>query len=172
MTEDWQQILSDFGPDVWRTIRSLVGNEADARDCYQVVFLDAFRYSKKHRVDNWKALLKRMARLRALDQLRRKYRQSDYFDDAQSTAEAVSSEPSPDARLRTAELSSKLREGLGELTPQQAEAFVMRYVDQLSYDEIAERLASNRNAIGAILSRARKQLRIVFSRPSTGGVRR
>lgn len=172
MTEDWQQILSDFGPDVWRTIRSLVGNEADARDCYQAVFLDAFRYSKTHRVDNWKALLKRMARLRALDQLRRKYRRSERFDDSLSPDEAVSLEPSPDAQLRAVELAEKLRAGLGELTPQQAEAFVMRYVDQLSYDEIAERLASNRNAIGAMLSRARKQLRMVFGRPSTGGVRR
>jgi len=172
MTEDWQQILADFGPEVWRTIRSLVGNEADARDCYQVVFLDAFRYAKKHQVENWKALLKRMARLRALDQLRRKYRQSNVLDDSATADEAISTEPSPDAGLHTSELSEKLRAGLAELTPQQAEAFAMRYVDQLSYDEIAERLASNRNAIGAMLSRARKQLRIVLSRPDKSGVRR
>ena len=168
---DWQQILSDFGPDVWRTICSLVGNEADARDCYQVVFLDAFRYSKTHRVANWQALLKRMARLRALDHLRRRYRQSVRFDEAGLADEPISSLPSPDTQLGTKELTEKLREGLSELTTQQAEAFVLRYVDQLSYDEIAERLDSNRNAIGAMLSRARKQLRAVLGRSSSSGIR-
>ena len=34
----------------------------------------------------------------------------------------------------------------------------MRYVEELPYDEIAERTQSNRNAVGVMLNRARRQL--------------
>ncbi len=43
LKHDWQQILADYGPSVWRTGCCLLGNEADARDCYQPVFLKAFQ---------------------------------------------------------------------------------------------------------------------------------
>ena len=61
--------------------------------------------------------------------------------------------------MEAAELAERLRVCLAMLSPQQAEAFVMRYVEQLSYDQIAKRTGSNRNAVGVMLNRARKQLR-------------
>ena len=47
----------------------------------------------------------------------------------------------------------------------------MRFVDQLSYDEIAERTGSNRNAVGAMLNRARTQLRQHFEENSRTAVK-
>ena len=167
MAENWQQILSEFGPDVWRTVRCLVGNEADARDCYQIVFLDAFQFSKKQAIRDWQSILQRMARLRALDHLRKRYRQAAHVDNSTTSEEAISKLPSAESTVESTELGERLRASLAELTPEQAEVFVMRYVDQLSYDEIAERIGSNRNAIGAKLSRARKQLRILLGQTTT-----
>lgn len=172
MTEDWQQILAEHGPSVWRTVRCLVGNEADARDCYQVVFLDAFQFSKQQPIRNWKAILKRMARLRALDFLRKRYRRSARVENVAVTEVAVSTLPSPEENIASTELGERLRASLAKLTPEQAEVFVMRYVDQMSYDEIAERIGSNRNAIGAKLSRARDALRILLDRPAVNKPKR
>lgn len=159
MQDDWQRILADFGPAVWRILRCLLGHEADARDCYQTVFLEAFQYSRKQTVDDWGKLLKRIARNRAYDLLRRRYRTASQVDAAADPGNSASRIPGPQAEAEAAELADRLRAGLALLPPQQAEAFVMRFVEQLSYDEIAERTGSNRNAVGAVLNRARARLR-------------
>jgi len=156
---DWRQILTDHGPPVWRTVRCLLGNEADACDCYQAVFLEAFQFSRVERVKDWPKLLKRIARMRALDVLRKRYRHAGHVDSTANTDDAVSRLPGPADELEAAELAERLRACLALLSQQQAEVFVMRYVEQLSYDEIAERTGSNRNAVGVMLNRARTQLR-------------
>ena len=159
MENDWQQILTEFGPMVWRTVKCLVGNEADARDCYQIVFMQAFRFAQENAVQDWPKLLNRFARMRALDQLRKRYRRASHVDASATADLAISPTPGPEAELELSELAERLRHGIGQLSPQQAEAFVLRFVEQLSYDEIAERIGSNRNAVGVLLNRARKQLR-------------
>jgi RNA polymerase sigma factor (sigma-70 family) len=159
MEHDWPRILSAHGPAVWRLLRCLVGHEADARDCYQTVFLDALQFSRKQSVDDWDKLLNRIARLRALDLLRKRYRTVARIDVMVDPGNSVSRSPAPEEESEAAELADRLRTCLALLPPQQAEVFVMRFVEQLSYDEIAERTGSNRNAVGAMLNRARTQLR-------------
>ena len=162
MEIDWQQLLSEHGPVVWRKLRSLVGNEADASDCYQNVFLEAFRLSKHSCVDDWNALLGRIARMRALDVLRKRYRRDAVMDPAACAAETFSRLPSPEDVMQANELSERLRVAIASIAPQQAEAFVMRYIEHLTYDEIAERTDSNRNAVGVMLNRAKRQLRFLL----------
>lgn len=162
MQIDWQQILAEHGPAVWRTVRCLVGNEADARDCYQTVFLEALQLAKKDKVASWEQLLKHIARMRALDLLRKRYRRATHIDSSASTDGAICRLPSATSQLEAIELSERLRVSLASISPPQAEAFVMRYVEKLSYDQIAERTGSNRNAVGVMLNRARKQLRTLL----------
>ena len=159
MEHDWPRIVSDHGPGVWRILRCLVGHDADARDCYQTVFLEALQFSRKQSVDDWGKLLKRIARIRALDVLRTRYRAAARIDVAANPGHSVSRFSAPEDEAAAAELADQLRACLALLPPQQAEVFVMRFVEQLSYDEIAERTGSNRNAVGAMLNRARTQLR-------------
>jgi RNA polymerase sigma-70 factor (ECF subfamily) len=136
-----------------------VGHEADARDCYQTVFLEAFQYSRKQTIDDWDKLLKRIARTRGFDALRKRYRTAGRIDAAADPGDSVSQLPAPEDEAEASELADQLRACLALLPPRQAEIFVMRFVEQLSYDEIAERTGSNRNAVGAMLNRARTQLR-------------
>ena len=159
MEHDWPRILSDHGPAVWRVLRCLVGQEADARDCYQAVFLDALRFSREHTVEDWEKLLKRIARMRAIDLLRQRYRAAARIEAAANPEETASRFPAPDDVAEAAELAEHLRACLTLLPARQAEVFVMRFVEQLSYDEIAARTGSNRSAVGAMLNRARSQLR-------------
>lgn len=158
MEIDWQQILEHYGPAVWRTVRSLLGNEADAKDCYQTVFLEALQFSRRSEVEDWSHLLGRFARVRALDVLRIRYRRAEQVDGEASIETAECRSATASDELDAKELSDRLRGALAAISVEQAEVFVMRYVDQMTYDEIAERTNSNRNAVGAMLSRARKQL--------------
>ncbi len=171
MEYDWPRILSAHGPAVWRILRCLVGHEADARDCYQTVFLEALQFSRKQSVDDWDKLLHRIAQVRALDSLRKRYRTAARIDATADPGNVVGRMPAPDGEAEAAELADQLRVGLALLPPQQAETFVMRFVEQLSYDEIAERTGSNRNAVGATLNRARTQLRRHFEEDNRTAVK-
>jgi RNA polymerase sigma-70 factor (ECF subfamily) len=159
MEHDWPRILSEHGPAVWRVLRCVIGNEADARDCYQAVFLEGFQFSRNQAVNDWEKLLKHIARMRALDLLRQRYRAARHLDATADLTDFVSPSPAPEVEAQAAELADQLRASLALLPPKQAEAFVMRFVEKLSYDQIAERTGSNRNAVGAMLNRARTQLR-------------
>ncbi len=159
MEHNWPQILSAHGPAVWRILLCLVGHHADARDCYQTVFLEAFQYSSKETIEDWDKLLQRIARTRGIDAIRKRYRAAGRIDATADPGTSVSRMPAPEDEAVAAELADQLRTGLALLPPQQAEVFVMRFVEHLSYDQIAERTGSNRNAVGAMLARARTQLR-------------
>jgi len=58
---DWQQIVDDYGPQVWGTAYRLLGQEVDAADCFQQTFLAAFKAVDGKPVRYWSALLKRIA---------------------------------------------------------------------------------------------------------------
>ena len=44
---DWQAIVRDHGPAVWRTAHRLLGNRADAEECFQETFADAVEYTRR-----------------------------------------------------------------------------------------------------------------------------
>src|SRR5438552_1962578 len=121
MEHDWPQLLSAHGPAVWRLLLCLVGHEADARDCYQTVFLEAFQYSSKQTVDDWDKLLKRIARTRGVDALRKRYRAAGRIDATADPGDFVSQLSAPEDEAVAAELADQLRTCLALLPPQQAE---------------------------------------------------
>lgn len=73
---DWDAIVGQHGRLVWRTAYRLLGNHADASDCFQETFLSALSAARTRRVGNWGGFLQRLATARALDRLRHRRRQA------------------------------------------------------------------------------------------------
>ena len=70
---DWEGILREHGPSVWRTAYRLTANRADAEECFQETFVAALEYVRQGKsVQHWRALLQRIATTRAIDRLRRR----------------------------------------------------------------------------------------------------
>ncbi len=147
---DWQEVVEQHGPLVWRTGYRLLGNDADASDCFQKVFLDAIQVARREPVRQWSALLRRLATARALDLMRDRYRRRNRSEPLTAVAEAISREPLPDQQAEAAELTEQLRVALAELPDQQAHVFCHRWLDGLSYEQIAEQLDLK---IGTVKSR-------------------
>ena len=61
------------------------------------------------------------------------------------------------------ELHERLRLSLAKLSPQQAETFYLRYMEELDYGEIAEALGIDVNQVGVVLHRARARLREILA---------
>lgn len=160
--EDWQSIVSRHQAMVWQTVHRLVGQEADAADCFQETFLAAVEYARKQPVKNWAGLLKRIAITKALDRLRHRYRQAGYCQTLDETLLPAGDEPGPADRLQNTELAERLRQALAELPAQQAEVFCLRFVEGASYRQIARQMGVKTNAIGVLLHRGRTRLKALL----------
>lgn len=156
---DWDAIVSRDGPAVWRTVWRLLGNRADAEDCFQETFLGALEVFRRQTVHHPQAMLQRLATARALDRLRRRYRRAAKESPAVEWEALSTGEPLPPQLAESHELSERLRDALTELPPKQAEAFCLFYLDGWDYQQIADHLHGTVNAVGVLLHRARLRLR-------------
>jgi RNA polymerase sigma-70 factor (ECF subfamily) len=137
---------------VYRLMVRMVGKE-DAADLTQQVYLRVFRsidkFTGASRLSTW---IYRIAVNEALQHLRRKSRHSTV---------ALDHDPIDHAHFHeeTSELAEVLISAMAELDPELRAAFVLREVDELSYDTIAEILDIPMGTVGSRLNRARRVLR-------------
>ena len=162
---DWDAIVAREGPSVWRTVYRIVGNRADAEDCFQDTFLAALCVWRRESVAHPHALLQRMATARALDRLRRRYRRAAREGGAAEWEHLSNRGIEPSQLAESAELSARLREALGSLPSKQAEAFCLFYLDGWDYQQIAAHLQGSVNTVGVLLHRARHRLKHLLGEP-------
>jgi RNA polymerase sigma-70 factor (ECF subfamily) len=162
---NWQVIIEEHGPIVWQTAYRLLGNHAETADCFQETFLCALEVSQRQRVRNFPALLARLATTRAIDRLRERLRRSRHEPSIAERAYARSAAPSPEGQAQANELAATLRAALAKLPPQEARAFCLRYLNGMSYRQIAAELDIKTNAAGVLLHRAKARLRGLLRSP-------
>jgi RNA polymerase sigma-70 factor (ECF subfamily) len=155
---DWESVVRQHLTFVWRTVYRLVGNHADAWDCTQETFLEAVKIDRRQPVRNWHALLRPLATARALDLLRLRYRERNRRSLAAEPTQAVREEPGPSQYSEAHELADRLRAAVGQLPHRQAEVFCMSCFEQITSEEVAQRLGIRPTAVRMLLCRARKRL--------------
>jgi len=163
---DWQAIVRDHGPAVWQTAYRLLANHSDAADCFQESFLAAFEIASREPVRNVAGLLVRLATTRAIDKLRQRTRQEQRRTDS-SDCEPAGSEADPLDQAHTNELAAQLREQIGRLPPQEARVFCLRYLNDMSYRQIARELNIAISVVGVSLYRAKARLRAALAAAQT-----
>ena len=160
---DWEGILREHGSAAWRTAYRLLGNHADADECFQETFVDALRFTRENRtpVLKWNSLLVRLATARAVDRLRQRVRRSsrELPDCDLQILPDRHRDSRPQERAEQAELSARLRLALAHLPPKQAGAFCLHCLEGWSYREVAEHLSTSTDDVGVLLHRARAALK-------------
>jgi RNA polymerase sigma factor (sigma-70 family) len=152
------EIVAAHADAVWRTACRLLNNHADALDCYQDTFMDAMRLDGRT-VRNWEATLRSIATRRAIDQLRRRYRDqkvqplTDYEE---------AKDERPEHRATAEEFRQQVRLALATVSPQQAEAFWLRHIEQLDSNEIAKQMDLQPGNVRVLVHRAAEQLRQIL----------
>jgi RNA polymerase sigma-70 factor (ECF subfamily) len=140
---------------VARICRGLLRDRAEAEDAAQQVFLSAYRALLSGIVPRepvaWLAAIARnecLARLRASSPTSR------------VTREPIEG-PSADTAVSAAQMSdvASLWAEVARLPPLQREAFLLREVRGLSYEQLATELEMSRPSVRSLLSRARSRLR-------------
>ncbi len=154
---DWPAIVEQHGPYVWRTAFRLLSDREEASDCYQETFLKVVEYSNRQEIVNWTGLLKRIATSRALDRLRRRYRNRDEI--LENGEVVIGRGPAPDEPMQQREWMERFRQVLAELPERQAEVFWLSEVETLEHKEIAEQLDATPKEVAMWLHRAKQKLR-------------
>jgi RNA polymerase sigma-70 factor (ECF subfamily) len=160
---DWQAIVKEHGPSVWQTAYRLLANHSDTADCFQETFLAALEISRHQRIRSMPGLLQRLATTRAIDRLRQRARQERRQTPGNHAMPGRDADCGPSDHAQRRELAQRLRQAVGQLPPQEAKAFCLRYFSEMSYRQIARELHMRTNAAGVLLHRAKARLRGILN---------
>ena len=158
---DWQAVIHEHGPLVWKTAFRLLSNEADTSDCFQEVFVAAVRISRQENVRNLPALLNRLATHKAIDLLRRR-RLTPQTTLSMECDDCPDMSFNPERSAQNNELSDRLRQALITLPDLEAQAFCLQVFNELSYRQIAAQLHVKTGYVGTLISRAKEKLQRLF----------
>ncbi|HEY6219622.1 MAG TPA: sigma-70 family RNA polymerase sigma factor [Gemmatimonadaceae bacterium] len=143
----------------------ILRDRAAAEDVVQEVFGNLWDERRTVRPMNIRAYLFTAVRNRALNDARRTGRLSSLDDDeADLPSPIASNDPTPDQQYDLVELRSRLSEALADLPERQASAMLLRWRDELSYEEIASILGISVAGVEKHLTRGLAALRQRFSR--------
>lgn len=169
-TDAFETLVNRYRGRIYAMTLNMTGNDADAWDLSQEVFIKAWRslgrFEARAQFFTW---LYRITHNVVIDWSRRRKIQGGVeFDDALGTvpeAGAVTvprSTPEPDRAMENRELGARIRDALEQLNPEHRAVILLKEVDGLTYQEIAE---SVNCAVGTVMSRlfnARKRLQEIL----------
>jgi RNA polymerase sigma-70 factor, ECF subfamily len=139
----------------------MVGNRAEAEDLAQEAFLAAFKALSTFRADSkFSTWLYRIATNKCKDWLRAKRPGQGLHDvNADETLDAhIAEERTPEKLLSQQQVAQELEEAIQRLPPLYREAFVLKHVEGLSYEEMQEILGVNGDTLKMRVYKGRLQL--------------
>lgn len=155
----WEEIVSTHSGRVYRLAYRLTGNQHDAEDLTQEVFVRVFRSLSTYTPGTFEGWLHRITTNLFLDMVRRKQRiRFDALGD--DAAERLPSrEPTPQQLFNDAHFDADVQQALDTLAPEFRAAVVLCDIEGLSYEEIAATLGVKLGTVRSRIHRGRSQLR-------------
>jgi len=162
--------------DVYNFARRLGGGE-DADDVTQEVFLKVWKNLKLYRRANakFRTWLFSIARNTTIDFLRKKkhiaFSEFDTPEGGNPLTETLADEtPEPDELFAQAESAQQLERALQALSPRAREVLLLRYREDLTFDEIGAVLKEPLNTVKSRHRRALAALRDILKKNQNGAV--
>ncbi|MFG2135817.1 RNA polymerase sigma factor SigE [Streptomyces sp. NPDC048650] len=155
----WEEIVSTHSARVYRLAYRLTGNQHDAEDLTQEVFVRVFRSLSTYTPGTFEGWLHRITTNLFLDMVRRRQRiRFDALGD--DAAERLPSrEPSPQQQFNDTHFDADVQHALDTLAPEFRAAVVLCDIEGLSYEEIAATLGVKLGTVRSRIHRGRSHLR-------------
>jgi RNA polymerase sigma-70 factor (ECF subfamily) len=157
----WDQIVHQYWRKVFNVAYKFVARHDEAEDLTQDIFLKVFRsLGTFDRRANFQTWLVSVSRNLCIDHYRSVRKERETIDRAidASTLSPVSHEKSPFAAVEQHDRVTLLRQALEALPPTLRTAVVMRDLQELSYQEIADRLRLPEGTVKSRINRGRGEL--------------
>jgi len=158
----WEQIVRQHWRKVFNLAYKFVGRHDEAEDLTQDIFLKIFK--ALHTFDrraNFQTWLISISRNLCIDHYRsvRKERETMARDVDASMLTPVSRERGPYRQLEDSDLQRQIRQALEELPPSLRQAVELRDLQELSYQEIADKLTLPEGTVKSRINRGRLELK-------------
>jgi RNA polymerase sigma-70 factor (ECF subfamily) len=158
----WETIVNSFGRRVYNLSYRYTGRKEEAEDLTQEIFIRVYQNLKSYRPDagtfqNW---VLKVGRNLIIDH----YRQTRRFQQAAGTEEMETMNlrdnklPNPHRAAEQLEASRFLQDGLQALSPELKEAIILRDLEGMAYQEIAELLSIPEGTVKSRINRGRLEL--------------
>lgn len=155
----WDDIVAQHSARVYRLAYRLTGNQHDAEDLTQDVFVRVFRSLDTYRPGTFEGWLHRITTNLFLDRMRRKQRiRFDALSD-DASARLTSREAGPAQTYDDTHLDDDVQRALDSLAPAYRAAVVLCDIEGLTYEEIADILDVKLGTVRSRIHRGRAQLR-------------
>ncbi|WP_067431894.1 RNA polymerase sigma factor SigE [Nocardioides jensenii] len=169
----WDEIVAQHSERVYRLAYRLTGNQADAEDLTQDVFVRVFRSLATYSPGTFEGWLHRITTNLFLDGARRKQRiRFDALSDERA-ARLRSDGGVPHDEYADRRFEGDVERALAQLPPDFRAAVVLCDVEGLSYEEIAEILDAKLGTVRSRIHRGRAMLRdaLAHRAPAPGRLR-
>ena len=155
----WDEVVREHSARVYRLAYRLTGNQHDAEDLTQEVFVRVFRSLSNYTPGTFEGWLHRITTNLFLDMARR--RQRIRFEGlADDAAERLQGrEPTPAQVFDDTNFDADVQAALDALAPEYRAAVVLCDIEGLSYEEISATLGVKLGTVRSRIHRGRAQLR-------------
>ncbi len=143
---DIENIFLDYHDYIFKYIYGMVQNRAEAEDLLQDTFIKVMKAANKD-IKNWKGYLLTIARNTVYDHWRKRKNKFSLDLFKLKTKE------------KNIELKLDIEKGIKKLSPKLKEVIILREINKLEYQEIADVLGIEKGTVKSRLSRARDELK-------------
>lgn len=161
----FSELVARYQDRIYRFLVRLTRSQDDAAELTQETFLSAYqalaRWRPDARLSTW---LFRIARNQAFDWLRRRKRIEFVAWGDEHDLGIADPAPSPDATLETVQRLRKLERALGRLSTEHREILLLREIEEMAYEDIADVLDISLGTVKSRLARARAGLLEIIPR--------
>ena len=157
----WEQVIVRFKRRVFHIAYKFTGKHDEAEDLTQEIFLKVFRsLDKFHRDADFSTWLSSVARNYCIDHYRASKREREVLVEDLVAFDLAPASPgsNPHRALEDRDRRSFLRKGLEALPAKLREAVVLRDLQGLSYQEMADRLELPEGTVKSRIKRGREEL--------------
>ena len=159
----FEQLVVAYRDQVFRLALRMCGSEADADEVAQEAFLSAWKALPNFRGESqFSTWLYQLTTHAAIDLMRREKRQIAADDITEVSA--ADPAPSPQQQAEQSEQREIVRDAILQLAPEQREVVVLRFMEELSYEEIGAVLKLPSGTVKSRLNRAKAQLKEIVSK--------
>lgn len=159
----FEELLLKYQDRIYNLCRHMLGNLHDAEDAAQDVFIKAYRNLENFRPESslytW---LYRIAVNTCLDYKKRPFFKSLFNitgEGEEVCVELLSDDPSPERLYELKQTGYALQECLNKLSAKLRAVIILKEVEGLTYEEIAEVLDISIGTVKSRISRGREELR-------------
>lgn len=152
----FEYLISRYRESIYRLMLARTGSQQDADDLVQEtlikVYINLRRYDTHYTFGQW---IYTIARNTLIDSKRKRHEDFS-LDDRFSLSESLS--PSPEQSVIDNQNRTQIENSLQRLSPTHRQLFCMRFLDEYSYEEIAQKLNMPLGSVKTNIFRARVKM--------------